>query len=257
MPTPLIEFEDAILGYGRKIILDRISFAIYAGDYFGLVGPNGAGKTTLLRAILGTLKPIAGQVRIQTADSKSVRIGYVPQRDTIDLVLPYTVYEVVMMARYRHLGLLRWPRQEDEEIVLRSLRHVHMNDRQHLAFRDLSGGQKQRVLIARALATNPDVLILDEPTNGMDLPSRFAILELIHTLHRDDHLTVILVSHLLDDVANHVERLALVERNFFQVGEIDEILTEKSLSSLYHLPVRVRQLNGDKIIHLGGGHGSS
>ncbi len=256
MPTPLIEFDAATLGYGRKIVLDKISFAIHASDYFGLVGPNGAGKTTLLRAILGTLKPMAGQVRIQSANSRPIRIGYVPQRDTIDQVLPYTVYEVVMMARYRHVGLLRWPRQQDEEIVLKSLRHVHMNDRQSLAFNDLSGGQKQRVLIARALATEPDILILDEPTNGMDLPSRFAILELIHGLHEQDQLTVILVSHLLDDVANYVKRLALVERNFFQVGEIDEVLTEQNLSSLYHLPVRVSRLNGDKIIHLGGGHGN-
>ena len=151
MPTPLIEFEAATLAYGHKIVLENISFAIYAGDYFGMVGPNGAGKTTLLRAILGTLKPAAGQIRILAGHAGPMRIGYVPQRDTIDQVLPYTVYEIVMMARYRHLGLLRWPRSEDERIVLKSLQHVHMNDRQHLAFKDLSGGQKQRVLIARAL----------------------------------------------------------------------------------------------------------
>lgn len=256
MTPPLIEFRHATLGYGRKIVLENITFSIRAGDYFGLVGPNGAGKTTLLRAMLGTLKPLAGEVRLRNANHHPLRLGYVPQRDTIDLVLPYTVFEVVMMARYRQLGLLRRPKRLDREIVLQSLQHVDMQALQQRAFKDLSGGQKQRVLIARALAMQPEILILDEPTNGMDLSSRFAILELIHTLHREGRLTVILVSHLLDDVANHVQQLALVERDFFQVGPVSEILTEKNLASLYNLPLRVSQLNGDKIIHLGAGHGS-
>jgi ABC-type molybdenum transport system ATPase subunit/photorepair protein PhrA len=105
--APLIEFSNAALGYGRKTVLSNISFAVHDGEYFGLVGPNGAGKTTILRAILGTLDPLAGQVRVRSAAGGKLRFGYVPQRDTIDYVLPYTVEEVVMMGRYRSMGLLR------------------------------------------------------------------------------------------------------------------------------------------------------
>jgi ABC-type Mn2+/Zn2+ transport system ATPase subunit len=248
MMKPLIEFDKATLGYGRKIILHDVSFSIHEGEYFGLVGPNGAGKTTLLRAILGTLKPLAGEVSVRS----SIRIGYVPQRDTIDQIMPYSVEEVVMMGRYRQIGLFHTPGQEDINIVRESLRHVDIEDLRLRPFKDLSGGQKQRVLIARALASRPAVLILDEPTNGMDLSSRTSILDLIHHLHADDKLTVIMVSHLLDDMANYVKRIAIVERDYFQVGDVDEVLTEQNLSALYQIPVRVLRMNNSKVILAGG-----
>jgi ABC-type Mn2+/Zn2+ transport system ATPase subunit len=247
--VPLIEFQHATLGYGRKIVLHDVDFTINAGDYFGMVGPNGAGKTTLLRAILGTVKPLSGKVNVHGP----LRFGYVPQRDTIDDILPYTVQEVVMMGRYRQIGIFRRPQTADRDAVLESLQHVDIADLRHRAFKDLSGGQKQRVLIARALASKPAALILDEPTNGMDFSSKISILNLIHQLHQEDRLTVIMVSHFLDDVANYVKRLAIVERNFFQVGEVDEILNEKNLSSLYQMPIMVTQVNGNKVI-LAGAH---
>jgi ABC-type Mn2+/Zn2+ transport system ATPase subunit len=250
---PLIEFKNATLGYGSNVVLDSISFTIHDGDYFGLVGPNGAGKTTILRAILGTLKPLRGEVRVGK-DGESVRFGYVPQRDTVDYVMPYTVREVVMMGRYRQIGLLKWPSAADHRIVEESLRHVDIEDLKDLAFKDLSGGQKQRALIARALASEPLVLILDEPTNGMDLPSRVSILELIRHLHERDKLTVLMVSHLLDDVANYVRRIALVERDSFMVGSADEVLTAENLSALYHMPVTVTDVHGGKVILPGGEH---
>jgi len=250
---PLIEFQHATLGYGRKIVLQDVNFAINSGDYFGMVGPNGAGKTTLLRAILGTLKPLSGKVVVQAAATTTLRFGYVPQRDTIDDILPYTVQEVVMMGRYRQIGIFRRPQKSDRDFVLESLQHVDIADLRHRVFKDLSGGQKQRVLIARALAAKPAALILDEPTNGMDFSSKISILDLIHQLHEEDRLTVIMVSHFLDDVANYVKRLAVVERNFFQVGEVDEVLNEKNLSSLYQMPILVTQVNGSKVI-LAGEH---
>ena len=251
--TPLIEFQHATLGYGRKIVLQDVNFAINTGDYFGMVGPNGAGKTTLLRAILGTLKPLSGKVLLRGTTAEPLRFGYVPQRDTIDHIMPYTAQEVVMMGRYRQIGIFRRPQKLDQEIVLESLQHVDIAGLRDRPFKDLSGGQKQRVLIARALASKPAVLILDEPTNGMDFSSKNSILELIHQLHEEDRLTVIMVSHLLDDMANYVKRLALVERNFFQVGEVDEVLNEKNLSSLYQMPILVTQVSGSKVI-LAGGH---
>ena len=134
---------------------------------------------------------------------------------------------------YRQIGLLRRPGLKDRETVKQSLAHAAVDGLTDRPFRDLSGGQKQRVLIARALATQPEVLILDEPTNGMDLPSRISVLELIHELHQEEKLTVIMISHLLDDVANHVRRIALVEPNFFQIGHVDEVLTAKNLSQAF------------------------
>jgi len=249
---PLIEFTHATLGYGGKTVLLDISFAVMPGDYFGLVGPNGAGKTTILRAILGTLAPLEGTVVIAEKDGGRLRFGYVPQRDTIDYILPYRVEEVVMMGRYRQMGLFRRPGMRDRDAVRQSLVHVAIEDLAGRTFKELSGGQKQRTLIARALASEPDVLVLDEPTNGMDLSSRIAILDLIQRLHREDRLTVLMVSHLLDDVANHVGRLAIVERNYFQVGTVDDVLTSENLSSMYQMPVDVRTVGGRTVILTGG-----
>ncbi|HXF99545.1 MAG TPA: metal ABC transporter ATP-binding protein [Bacteroidota bacterium] len=252
---PLIAFDHVTLGYGSNVVLRDISFTIYEGDYFGLVGPNGAGKTTLLRAMLGMLKPISGSIRVGAHEGTSLRFGYVPQRESVDYVMPYTVEEVVMMGRYRHIGLMRRPQAHDREVVRRCLRHVGIEDQRNAAFNELSGGQKQRTLIARALASEPDVLILDEPTNGMDLPSRSSILQLIDRLHDEDRLTVIMVSHLLDDVANHVRRIALVERTFFQVGDVEQVLTAENLSTLYEMPVTVAEVHGGKVIIAGHADG--
>lgn len=251
IPDAMILFDHVTLGYGRKVILRDVSFTMQSGDYLGLVGPNGAGKTTVLRAILGTLKPLAGTVTTRNADGRPIRWGYVPQRDAIDSVIPYTARDVVMMGRYREMGLLRLPGHADHLAVMHGLHQVGVEDLAGRVFRDLSGGQKQRVLIARALASHPDVLVLDEPTNGMDLASRGAMLDLVDTLHARDHLTVIMVSHLLDDVANHARLIALVESGFFQVGPVGEVLTGENLSALYHIPVQVNQMGARTVVTVG------
>jgi ABC-type Mn2+/Zn2+ transport system ATPase subunit len=252
---PLIDFRHATLGYGRKVVLRDINFSIFPQEYFGLVGPNGAGKTTILRTILGGIKPLDGEVAIAHPPGRTLRLGYVPQRDTIDMVLPYTVEEVVLMGRYRSMGLIGRPKRSDHDFVLQSLAHVAMDALRRRSYKDLSGGQKQRVLIARALASEPDVLILDEPTNGMDLSSRMAILDLVRSLHEQGKLTILMVSHLLDDVANYVKRIALVEPGQFQVGDIDEVLTGKNLSALYQMPVHVHTIGKEKVVIAGGEHG--
>jgi ABC-type Mn2+/Zn2+ transport system ATPase subunit len=240
----LVTFRDATLGYGHKPVLTGLNFEICEGDFLGLVGPNGAGKTTILRAILGSLEPISGTV---TA-APGLRFGYVPQRDHVDSNFPLRVIDVVLMGRYDRIGIGRRPSAKDRKRALAALEHVGI---EHLAenfLTALSGGQKQRTLIARALVGEPNVLVLDEPTNGMDLVSTTQILGLVRELHDRDHLTVLMVSHALNEVANYVERIALVAEGRFRIGTVDEIMSERTLKEIYDIPVEVHSLDGHRIV---------
>ena len=242
--TSLIVFDHATLGYGRRAVLSDISFDIPAGDFLGLVGPNGAGKTTILRAILGSLDPIAGTV----VKADGLRFGYVPQRDSVDYNFPLKVVDVVLMGRYDRVGLGRRPTKEDRERACAALDHVGILQLADRPLAALSGGQKQRVLIARALVGEPNVLVLDEPTNGMDLVSTTQILGLVRELHERDNLTVLMVSHALNEVANYVERIALVVERGFRIGTVAQIMTEETLTQMYGIPVDVDEMHGHRIV---------
>jgi ABC-type Mn2+/Zn2+ transport system ATPase subunit len=242
--SALVTFDRATLGYGRKTVLTDLSFDIPEGDFLGLVGPNGSGKTTILRAILDTLEPMSGTVRI----TPGVRFGYVPQRDHVDYNFPLKVIDVVMMGRYDRIGLGRRPGLRDRKLAQAALEHVgipHLANQQLVA---LSGGQRQRTLIARALVGEPNVLVLDEPTNGMDLVSTTQILGLVRKLHEQTNLTVLMVSHALNEVANYVERIALTLEGSFRIGTVDEIMNERTLSSMYGIPVEVTNDHGHRVV---------
>ena len=243
MPS-LVTFDRATLGYGRRAVLTDISFSIEVGDFLGLVGPNGAGKTTILRALLGTNAPLAGTVTL----APGLRFGYVPQRDQVDYNFPLRVIDVVMMGRYDRIGLIRRPGADDRRRAITALEHVGIANLADRALTDLSGGQKQRALIARALVGDPNVLVLDEPTNGMDLVSTTQILGLVRDLHEEGTLTVLMVSHALNEVANYVERIALVVQGGFRVGTVDEIMNEQVLSAMYGIPVDVDRVDGHRIV---------
>lgn len=243
-PEPLVRFDRVTLGYGRRAVLSNLTFEIPNGDFLGLVGPNGSGKTTILRAILGTLKPLSGTVTVR----QGLRFGYVPQRDSVDYGFPLRVLDVVLMGRYDRIGLGRRPRRDDRDRAKQALTHVgipHLADA-HLGA--LSGGQKQRTLIARALVGEPDILVLDEPTNGMDLVATTQILSLVRDLHERDKLTVLMVSHALNEVANYVNRIALTMEGAFRIGSVDQILDEHTLSSMYGIAVEVDELHGHRIV---------
>jgi ABC-type Mn2+/Zn2+ transport system ATPase subunit len=242
--SPLVSFDRATLGYGNRAVLTDLSFQIANGDFLGLVGPNGAGKTTILRAILGSLKPLAGTVTV----APGLRFGYVPQRDSVEYNFPLKVIDVVMMGRYDRIGLGRRPSADDRRLALQSLAHVGIAGLADHALTALSGGQKQRTLIARALVGKPTILVLDEPTNGMDLVSTTQILGLVRELHEKDRLTVLMVSHALNEVANYVERIALVLEGAFRIGRVDEIMNEETLSAMYGIPVDVESVNGHRIV---------
>ena len=242
--TALVTFDRVTLGYGRRIVLTDLSFRIATGDFLGLVGPNGAGKTTVLRSILGTLDPASGSV----TRASDLRFGYVPQRDQVESGFPLRVLDVVLMGRYLRIGVGRRPAQADRKAAIAALEQVGIADLADRQLQNLSGGQKQRTLIARALVGEPNVLVLDEPTNGMDLVSTTQILGLVRDLHERSGLTVIMVSHALNEVANYVERIALVVQGAFRIGAVDEILTEETLREMYGIPVEVERFDGHRVV---------
>lgn len=243
MSKEIIKFENVTAGYGKKVILTNLNFTIYDNDFVGVVGPNGAGKTTILKTMIGSLKPISGRIT-----RNNLHIGYVPQRDIVQPLLPYSVFDVVMMGRYSAMGLLGKPSRKDYQFVEESLENVGIGELKDYHYNSLSGGQRQRTLIARALAIQPNILILDEPTNGMDTPSHYSLLELIENLHEIKNLTIILVSHLLSDVAKYAHEIILVEKDFFQYGPKEEILSEGNLKKTYSSDFIVTKLNGELII---------
>lgn len=246
---PLVRFDDVALGYGGRPVLEGLDFTLCRGDFLGLVGPNGAGKSTVIKGLLGLLKPVRGRIVYEAELHEELEFGYVPQRHTLDPLFPLTVKQIVGMARYRSAGWIRWPGGAGRRVVGQALAAVRIEDLASRRFGELSGGQRQRTLIARALATGANCLVLDEPTDGMDLPSQEAILTLVQRLHREEGLTVILVSHLLNEVANFVDRLAMIEDGTFAYGTLEEILTEERLSALYGMPVDVERI-GDAVVVL-------
>lgn len=234
---PLVALEGAAVGYGRTRVLSGIDLAIEPGDFLALVGPNGGGKTTLLRTLLGTLPTLAGR----RSAPRPLRIGYVPQRDLLDSIWPLSAFDVALMGRAALLAPGRRPRTEDRDAVAAALDRVGMGDVSRRRYGDLSGGQRQRVLIARALAGSPELLALDEPTNGMDPAAELSTMEVIDALHAANGLAVVLVSHRLETVAAHARTLAFVDRDraIFRVGPVAQMLQPEELTALYGRPVKL------------------
>jgi ABC-type Mn2+/Zn2+ transport system ATPase subunit len=245
----LVGFHGVALGYGRRPFLSELDFAVHRGDFVGIVGPNGSGKTTILRGILGLLRPLSGEIRFDGGRGRErFHIGYVPQRETLDETFPLAALDVVLMGRYRRAGRSPVIGSEHREAAKRALTDVGMGDRIHVPFRDLSGGQKQRTLIARALAAEADMLVLDEPTSGMDLRAEHDVMSLVASLHRERGLTVVMVSHQLNTVANWVKRLGLLHDGELDLGPVDEMLTSETLSRVYGPGAAVGTVEGQRVV---------
>ena len=246
--APLVRFEEVALGYGGVRVLENLSFAVGEGDFLGIVGPNGAGKSTILKAMLGILRPAVGAVVYGAEVHRDLRFGYVPQRHTLDDIYPLSVRAIVRMARYARAGLLRRPGADDERAVTHALEAIDIGDLAERRFGELSGGQRQRALIARALATGANFLVLDEPTDGMDLKSTHGILGLMRRLNREEGLTVVFVSHQLNEVANYVDRLLVIDEGRYDFGPVEEVLTADHLQRIYQVPVVVDRVAGSSVV---------
>jgi len=247
MTEPLIKFSEVSLGYGHKEILSNLNFEIYQNDFIGIVGPNGAGKTTLLRAILGILKPQKGEITYKHLGYK-LKFGYVPQIQTINEKFPLTVYEIVLMGRYSQIGIIGRPKRIDRDKVYSVLKYIDIESLANKTYTELSGGLRQRVLLARALVCDPDILVLDEPTNNLDLCSEKMIMDLIKKLHIEKNIIIVMVSHLLNVLINYVEKISFINGKEFKIYHIKDAITEEKLSEVYGIGVRIGNLEDKKIV---------
>lgn len=226
--------RDLWAGYDGTPALESLTFELPAGALVGVAGPNGSGKTTLLKTLLGLHKPWRGSIEIFRRAARAVRgrVAYAPQAELVDWDFPTTVAEVVMMGRYGRIGLLRRPGAADREAVARALEQVRLQDLARRQIGELSGGQQRRMLVARALAQEADLLLLDEPMVGLDATTQHDLLSLFETL-RDAGKTLVVATHDLSCVAACFDLTLLLNRRLVAFGPPGEILTPELLNEAY------------------------
>ncbi len=239
-----LDLQNITVTYNNTVALEDVSFAIPQGLLVGIVGPNGAGKSTLLKTIMDLIKPTKGSITILDKPYKKIykKIAYVPQRVSVDWDFPINVYDVVMMGRYGHLGWFRCPGKDDKKIVLDALQKVGMLKLQDRHISELSGGQQQRVFLARALAQQADVYLLDEPFSGVDAQTEVAILNILKQLsscakasadQSYSGKTVIVVHHDLNTVNAYFNWVILLNKKLIAAGPIKEVLTSENIGRTY------------------------
>jgi len=249
-----LQVEGVSAGYNGAPALRAVSFAVPAGMRVAVVGPNGAGKSTLFKVIAGLLPLQAGRVRVRGRDPQQGRaeISYVAQQGELDLSFPVTVTDVVMMGRTRHIGWLRWPSRRDRQAVLAALDKVGVRDLAQRQIGELSGGQRQRVLIARSLAQEAGLLLLDEPFAGVDAVSEQAILGLLDQLDADG-VTVLLATHDLNLAADRFDRVLLLNKEVVAYGPSPQVFCPDLLRAAYGGQLAVWE-NERGLLMLGDGH---
>lgn len=234
---------------GARNAASQISFEVMRGERIGVLGPNGAGKSTLFKAIVGLIPHDSGEISIHGEDCRTSHnmVGYVPQHEDIDWNFPASVRDVVMMGRLRQIGWFRWPGKRDWKAVDAVLERVGMRQFRDRQIGQLSGGQKRRVFIARALAQETDVLLLDEPFSGVDAAAGHEILEMLDLL-REENVTVILATHDMSMASKHFDRLLLLKQRVIAYGTSAEVFTAKSLGEAYGGRIGVFEDSGQTII---------
>jgi zinc transport system ATP-binding protein len=235
MNVPAIDIRHLSFSYGAQAILDDISLTVEPGDFWGLIGPNGGGKSTLLKLILGMLSPDSGVIQVlgESPDKAHTRIGYVPQNVHLNVHFPIAVSDVVLMGRLAPRRLGRPYSQSDREIASNCLEEVGMTAFTRRPMAHLSGGERQRVIIARALATEPEILLLDEPTSSIDPQFEEDLFVILERLNQ--RITILLVTHDIGVISRHVRSIACLNHRLVchHEGEI----TEGMLNATYQCPV--------------------
>ncbi len=232
----VIELQDVWAGYESDRVLEAVNFRMEAGDYVGLIGPNGGGKTTLIKVILGLIKPERGVVRVMGVSPEKGRhfIGYVPQIQQGDRAFPIKVWDVVSMGRLKpHLLQNLYLKDADKNIIERSLMQMDILDLAKRSINELSGGQRQRVTIARALAAEPKILLLDEPTSSVDSRSSSQMYDLLAELNKS--ISILLISHDLTAISTYVKSIGCVNRHLVYNGQKE--ITSEMLSTAYECPI--------------------
>lgn len=229
-----LEVHDLTVSYNRRPVLWDIDFTLPEGQLIAIVGPNGAGKSTLIKAIMGLIPLSSGYVKVfgQDLDQVRSRVGYVPQRNSVDWDFPTSVLDVVLMGRYGRVGLFRRPRASDVDVANEALRKVGIADLAQRQISQLSGGQQQRVFIARALAQDADIYLMDEPFVGVDAATESAIIELLREMRRRGK-TVVVVHHDLGTVQDYFDWVLLLNLRTVAFGPLAEVFTDSLLQQTY------------------------
>lgn len=239
--APALRLENVSVRLGDRLALEDVSFSVAAGTFVGLIGPNGSGKSTLLRAVLGVLPLAAGRIEVEGRPPEEARdaFAYLPQRREVEYELPLRAADVVLMGRLRHTGWLRPTRRADREAVAQALTEVGLTDRRNTPIGELSFGQQQRVFLARALAQEGRILLLDEPMNGVDSQTQEVFLELLAGLHAAGR-TIVMATHDLNQAAAVCDTLCVLNRRLVAYGPVAETLTEEVLREAYGVHVHYR-----------------
>lgn len=235
---PVLELSGVTLGYPGVIALENVAIKVWRGEFIGIIGPNGSGKSTILKGILGLIPLLQGEIRVLQNDGSKVRgvrqrIGYVPQKNRNETTFPALVKEVVLMGLYAQIGWFRRPDRLHKRQVDEALDRVGMLEFRDYNLGDLSGGQQQRVMIARAIVSHPELLLLDEPTAAIDISAQFSVLELLSQLNREQHLTVLMVTHDVNEIVHFADKLLLLDGQVVKYGSPAEVLTRDVLRDVY------------------------
>jgi ABC-type Mn2+/Zn2+ transport system ATPase subunit len=234
-PRELIRLNDLSIGYNGQAVLSNISLSIACSSFTAILGANGSGKSTLLKTLLGLQPPVSGTIQLAPIGNRQPAFGYVPQAIQFDPLYPLTGFDVALMGTFGRSGPGRLVHHDDRVFARECLRATAADGFAFKRFSNLSGGQKQRVLIARALAAKPDILVLDEPTAGVDAVATRGLLEFISQIHIEQKLTVLLVTHDLPLVRKHAQQVVWLHEGQVLHGTVSELFTRERMAEIFEM----------------------
>lgn len=234
----ILTLDSVAVGYDRHAVLSNVNLAFKRGSFTGLLGANGSGKSTLIRTILGIVPPLAGRMEFKPVEGRESVLGYVPQRESLDPIFLLSSFEVVLMGVCGRVRPGRWIGKDERDWARHCLQQTGAAELGRMQFSELSGGQKQRVLIARALAARPDFLLLDEPTSGIDVTVKQAIMELLRRIHQEQRQTILMASHDFPVVRQYVQHVVWLRDGKILEGPPAELLARDKMEAILDLEMR-------------------